>query len=742
MRIGQPQLEKQGDAPTNVAVLSGRLEASKSGWILLSVPNAIVQGLFSALDVPGAELPPSGPDGRLNAHISVMRGDELESIGGPDKITERGKRFKFQLGPVQECTPKGWSEMSKVWFVKCRSPELEALRRSYGLSSLPKNNEYEFHLTIAVRRKHVLRSNDVTKTSALITFDDLDAYSKCPHGATGECEACRQENCPHCAATQERGDGVCNSCGKDWPEGARGKLKSEILREKRKKSAHLGSAADITCKEAMSPLMTMLPIMASAANARPHVRHDETGSYDIRALIGRLASQQRELVPLNALGPVSRSRRHGFSPVSRYPKADTQQPIILDSADQVLDGRHRILKLLDQGAQNVQAIRARPEDLQAVKLSSLQELELQGWQEQSRLVAQTVEALLPHLSTLVKAADDGQPVYWLPSANEIFVGDCPGPAWISIADLSMRKAANWQGVPLAQMLGGSLVGGALGYGGGALIENLFPERMVERGRLRRTLGKGGLLLGALPGAWAWSANVANARAGGQMQGAGGALKGLFTPTDKIAPPDAVFPGQYQDEGLLSPPLIQPQPPARPTTPVLGRQMGPKVAALMRAFCQKNPVVDNERTRALKDAVKLASLDLGGVGLTAVPVDAFNNAIWNDVRRGMTAAQNPYGTKSPWGDNTQELHTPPQLGAATSGIVSGIQQMYGGTSVLSPRHLINGLLAAGTDIATARVVGSTLGALGGLTPEAQDKLQDMGLWGGLIRGTVGSMLGMQ
>ena len=50
--------------------------------------------------------------------------------------------------------------------------------------------------------------------------------------------------------------------------------------------------------------------------------------------------------------------------------------------------------------------------------------------------------------------------------------------------------------PLTNALVGGLVAGGLGYGAGALAENLFPERYVERGKLRRTLGTVGLLGGA------------------------------------------------------------------------------------------------------------------------------------------------------------------------------------------------------------------------------------------------------
>ena len=41
----------------------GELQLSKSGWLLLRVPNAVVRGAFAALNEPGVELPLN--DGRL-----------------------------------------------------------------------------------------------------------------------------------------------------------------------------------------------------------------------------------------------------------------------------------------------------------------------------------------------------------------------------------------------------------------------------------------------------------------------------------------------------------------------------------------------------------------------------------------------------------------------------------------------------------------------------------------------------
>ena len=150
--------------------LSGRLYLAKSGWLLLSVPNALVRGLFDALVAPGAELPlagtmnvPNVDADLLNAHISVMTADEVQSVGA-DKINERGHNFGYTLGPLKEIIVRGINGVSKVWAVQVSSPGLTAIRKSYGLSPLPKG--HPFHITVAVRKKNVLGDNEVRKAAA------------------------------------------------------------------------------------------------------------------------------------------------------------------------------------------------------------------------------------------------------------------------------------------------------------------------------------------------------------------------------------------------------------------------------------------------------------------------------------------------------------------------------------------------------------------------------------------------
>lgn len=141
--------------------LRGTLQLAGSGYLLLSVPNTFVRGVFAAMHEPGIELPPS-PEG-LRAHITVMRPEELARIGGAGRVSERGKQFSYSLGRLVSVEPDGWKDVARAWLVQVHSPELQALRRSYGLSSLPNDGKHAFHVTVAVKRKGVLGRNETAK---------------------------------------------------------------------------------------------------------------------------------------------------------------------------------------------------------------------------------------------------------------------------------------------------------------------------------------------------------------------------------------------------------------------------------------------------------------------------------------------------------------------------------------------------------------------------------------------------
>jgi hypothetical protein len=156
------------DAPRPAYNLSGMLYVAQhkgEDWGLLSVPNALVRGVFSAMSEPGVELPPGHP--QLDAHVTVFRPDEIAMIGGPEKlVNDRGKRFNYTIGRLIELEPEGWAGMAKAFVLRIHSPQLQVLRRSYGLSGLPDNGTKDFHVTVAVLRRGVLGRNDTAKGAA------------------------------------------------------------------------------------------------------------------------------------------------------------------------------------------------------------------------------------------------------------------------------------------------------------------------------------------------------------------------------------------------------------------------------------------------------------------------------------------------------------------------------------------------------------------------------------------------
>ena len=151
--------------------LSGRLYLTKANWLMLSVPNALVRGVFDAISAPGAELPTQSATGAsettsglgdvLNANIAVMTADEVAKIGA-DRINERGHSFGYALSGMTELAVSHLPGVSKAWALQIAAPGLSALRKSYGLSPTPRD-QGKFHILVAVRRKGVLSDNGQAK---------------------------------------------------------------------------------------------------------------------------------------------------------------------------------------------------------------------------------------------------------------------------------------------------------------------------------------------------------------------------------------------------------------------------------------------------------------------------------------------------------------------------------------------------------------------------------------------------
>ncbi len=238
--------------------------------------------------------------------------------------------------------------------------------------------------------------------------------------------------------------------------------------------------------------------------------------------------------------------------------------------------------------------------------------------------------------------------------------------------------------PLSAAIVGGLIGSGLGYGGGYLAEKVLGPETVQPGKLRKTMAVAGGLAGAVPGAVWQGVNMANpAETGGGLR-------------------SAVSGWPFAEAGKAS------------------RFDG-------RIFV--DPAGD------LRTKLAAGMADSGALYMPTIPVDAFNNAVWQDVH-----ATPALGTKDPWGTNEQPLGTPPPYAAAISGIVAGAGAAAN-SGYVSPYHVaMTAAVAGGKGYAAGLLAGKTLGALAGLTPEAQATLRRLGTWGGIISGVAGAVFG--
>jgi hypothetical protein len=214
--------------------------------------------------------------------------------------------------------------------------------------------------------------------------------------------------------------------------------------------------------------------------------------------------------------------------------------------------------------------------------------------------------------------------------------------------------------PLSNAIVASLLGGGLGYGAGTLVEQLFPKRYLERGKLRRTLGLTGALGGVALGV---NNSYANAKALDRSF-----WRGMLTRNDTEVPLPSPIKKAFQSNAFGQP-LYQP----------------------------------------------------------TISVPQFNNAMWRDVNQGVAL--------------NQPFRTQPAHAAAATGLMAGLSAGQR-SPIIRPVDVIRGIASAGVGLATATVAGKALSALAGLTPSGQQKLQDMGMWGGMMHAIVPSVFGMR
>jgi len=157
--------------------MSGILQVVSSGHLIVAVPSALVQGVFDALHEPGVS-PLSAVDGLSSkTGIVVMTPEEVESIGGPEAITERGKPFFYSTDVIEETPARSLAGVSSCFHLIVKSPELDTLRKSYGLAGKLEGDS-DFSIVVAVRKSGVLASNAKSKAVQQTDNSKLPDWSK------------------------------------------------------------------------------------------------------------------------------------------------------------------------------------------------------------------------------------------------------------------------------------------------------------------------------------------------------------------------------------------------------------------------------------------------------------------------------------------------------------------------------------------------------------------------------------
>jgi hypothetical protein len=225
--------------------------------------------------------------------------------------------------------------------------------------------------------------------------------------------------------------------------------------------------------------------------------------------------------------------------------------------------------------------------------------------------------------------------------------------------------------PLFSMLTSGLLGGGLGYMGGTLLENLFPEDYMERGKLRKNLA----ILGGLGGA------------------AGPAYLGTVGHRNWNDPNRSAW------RSWIEPNVF------------FGKQNEAiKQAYVSLAEKDKDEDVDNWLS---KEAVS----EYSGLAITpTIPVDAFNRVVMQD----------PFASMP--------------LQTATIGITEAANQAKGNSGIISPFDIARIGLGMGAGLSQAYLGGKVLGALAGLTPKAQETLQQAGMFAGALKAVVPGLFG--
>lgn len=122
----------------------GILKQGPDGYVYLKVPEKVVYKLFPYVKEPGFTLPSHiKRHTKVGAHLSVFYKKEAARIG---PIQELGQTYSFEPKRIRHVR----AGAKEYIILEVYSPQLEQLRRHYGLA--PKLMNHEFHITLAEKR--------------------------------------------------------------------------------------------------------------------------------------------------------------------------------------------------------------------------------------------------------------------------------------------------------------------------------------------------------------------------------------------------------------------------------------------------------------------------------------------------------------------------------------------------------------------------------------------------------------
>jgi hypothetical protein len=265
-------------------------------------------------------------------------------------------------------------------------------------------------------------------------------------------------------------------------------------------------------------------------------------------------------------------------------------------------------------------------------------------------------------------------------ADSTRISSIVGPVAQAMA-IKPSKFTNYIGgaTPLASMLAGGTLAAGLGYGAGAIAETVAPE-VFQKNTLRKRLATLGGVLGAAPGAALGFA-------------------GMHTWNSPHNP--------HRDRSswnaFTSPNVLYGNP------PTIGRPDISKSAAALKAV---QPAISEE----MQKVANMFAPFQDQISLSPIPVDSFNRLVMAD----------PF--------------TPPPLQSATMGLVGAADSYRGNSGFITPMDIARVGLGMGAGYVQATIGGKVLGALAGLTPQAQKSLQSAGVVAGALKSVVPGMFG--